>query len=102
MTVGAARVDQGIRRGAVVSITVDGARVAAFEGETVAAALIAAGRRTFRYSAKHNEPRSLYCGIGICQECRMIIDGNINVRACMTPVRPGMVVTTQHGLGDRA
>ena len=102
MTAGSARIDQGITRGAAISITVDGARVAAFEGETVAAALLASGRRTFRYSARRNEPRSLYCGIGVCQECRMIIDGAINVRACVTPVRSGMVVTTQHGLGDLA
>jgi predicted molibdopterin-dependent oxidoreductase YjgC len=102
MTAGPARVDLGIKRGAEISITVDGARLVAFEGETVAAALIGAGRRTFRHSAKRNEPRSLYCGIGVCQECRMIIDGNINVRACMTPVRSGMVVQTQHGLGDPA
>jgi len=102
MTAGPARVDLGITRGAQISITVDGERVAAFEGETVAAAMIGAGRRTFRYSTKRNEPRSLYCGIGICQECRMIIDGNINVRACMTEVRAGMTVKTQHGLGASA
>jgi predicted molibdopterin-dependent oxidoreductase YjgC len=102
MTVGAARVDLGLTRGAEISITVDGERLVAFEGETVAVAMIVAGRRTFRYSAKRNEPRSLYCGIGICQECRMIIDGDINKRACMTPVRSGMVVKTQHGLGDPA
>ena len=102
MTAGSARVDLGIKRGTEINITVDGESIAAFEGETVAAALIGAGRRTFRYSAKRNEPRSLYCGIGVCQECRMIIDGNINVRACMTEVRSGMIVKTQHGLGDPA
>jgi len=102
VTATSARVDAGIRRGAQISITVDGERMVAFEGESVAAAMIGAGRRTFRYSAKRSEPRSLYCGIGVCQECRMIIDGIINTRACMTQVRAGMVVKTQHGLGDPA
>jgi predicted molibdopterin-dependent oxidoreductase YjgC len=102
MTSGSARVDLGIRRGAEISIIVDGDRVVAFEGETVAAVLIAWGRRNFRYSTVRNQPRSLYCGIGVCWECRMVIDGNINTRACMTQVRSGMVVKTQHGLGDPA
>ena len=69
---------------------------------TIASPFPREGQRTFRYSAKRSEPRSLYCGIGVCQECRMIIDGTINTRACMTQVRAGMVVKTQHGLGDPA
>lgn len=100
MTTIATRIDDGIQRGPRLTITVDGESIAAFEGETVAAALIAAGHRVLRYSARRNEPRSLYCGIGICQECRMTIDGIINTRACMTAVRAGMVVTTQHGIGE--
>jgi len=100
MTTESTRVDLGIKRGTEITITVDGKRIVAFEGETVAAVLLACGQHIFRYSAKRNEPRSLYCGIGVCQECRMVIDGNINTRACMTTVRAGMVVKTQHGLGD--
>jgi predicted molibdopterin-dependent oxidoreductase YjgC len=102
MTTIAKRIDDGIERGARLPITVDGESLVAFEGETVAAALIAAGRRILRYSPKRNAPRSLYCGIGICQECRMVVDGVINTRACMTPVRAGMVVETQHDGGERA
>lgn len=99
MTTIATRIDDGIQRGPRLTITVDGESVPAFEGESVAAALLAAGHRVLRYTAKHNAPRSLYCGIGICQECCMTIDGIINTRACMTSVRAGMVVTTQHGIG---
>ncbi|MBN9004413.1 MAG: (2Fe-2S)-binding protein [Rhizobiales bacterium] len=95
-----ARIDSGIQRGAQFRITIDGESIIAFEGETVAAALIAAGHRTLRYSTKRKEPRSLYCGIGVCQECRMMIDGVINTRACMTPARAGMTVKTQHGIGE--
>ena len=38
-------------------------------------------------------PRGLYCGIGVCQECRVVADGVV-VRSCVTPVRAGMRVTT--------
>jgi predicted molibdopterin-dependent oxidoreductase YjgC len=100
MTATGSRIDNGIQRGPQLRITVDGESITAFEGETVAAALMAAGHRILRYSAKRNEPRSLYCGIGVCQECRMMIDGVINTRACMTPVRAGLAVKTQHGIGE--
>lgn len=96
----ARRIDDGIQRGPQLRIMVDDVSVVAFEGESVAAALIVADRRILRYSTKRNEPRSLYCGIGVCQECRMIIDGVINTRACVTAVRAGMVVKTQYGLGE--
>jgi len=49
---------------------------------------------------KRQEPRSLFCSIGVCQECLMVIDGRPNVPACQTPARPGMVVNTQHGMGE--
>ena len=100
MTLPSFRIDRGIRRGQAISITVDGQELLAFEGETIAAAIICAGRRTLRFSTKHNEPRSLFCGIGVCHECRMVVDGNINVQACITKVRAGMIVDTQHGLGE--
>lgn len=94
MRPGARRIDSGIARGKGLEIFVDGEAVAAFEGETVAAALLAAGRRCFRTSRQRGEPRSLYCGIGVCHECRLTIDGKVNVRACVTRVRKGMVVSS--------
>ena len=100
MTVTASRINRGARRGAELRITIDGESLVAFEGETVAAALIAAGRRILRYSVKRNEPRSIYCGIGVCQECRMTINGVINTRACMTPVQDGWVIKSQRGAGE--
>jgi len=80
-------------------ITVDGRPIAAREGDTVASALIAAGVRVFRYSTKREEPRSMFCAIGRCTDCAMTVAGEPNVRTCMIPARPGMVVETQHGLG---
>ena len=80
------------------TITVDGRQITAREGETVAAALLANGIRTFRHTQKRGEPRGVFCGIGQCTDCIMEIDGKLNVRACMTPARPGMIVRSQKGL----
>jgi predicted molibdopterin-dependent oxidoreductase YjgC len=82
-------------RGAKVSITVDGRRIEAYEGEPIAAALAAAGIRVFRRTRKHKAPRGLYCAIGRCTDCVMTVDGVPSVRTCVTPVRDGMVVRSQ-------
>jgi aerobic-type carbon monoxide dehydrogenase small subunit (CoxS/CutS family) len=93
------RVEKGVKRGRQFEIEVDGEKITAYEGETVAAALIAAGRKTFRRTARNGHPRGMYCGIGLCYECMMIIDGVPNTRACQTPATPGCRVETQEGLG---
>lgn len=82
-----------------VTITFDGQELRVRAGEMLAAALTAAGVHTFHYSAKRKEPRGMFCAIGRCTDCAMIVDGVPNVRTCVTPVRAGMVVETQHGLG---
>ena len=81
-------------------ITFDGRPVVAREGDTIAAALMADGVKVFRYSPKRDEPRSMFCAIGRCTDCAMTVDGAPNVRTCITRARPGMVVQTQHGLGQ--
>jgi predicted molibdopterin-dependent oxidoreductase YjgC len=82
-----------------VLIEVDGKRIEAYEGEPIAAALLAAGIRVFRYTVRRNEPRGLFCAIGRCTDCVMTVDGTPNIRTCITPVRDGMKVETQGGLG---
>ncbi len=89
------RIEKGIERGQRIEIKVDGEKVIAYQGETVAAALIASGRRTFRWTTKKNEPRGMYCGIGLCFECMMEINGIPNTRACQTLVTPGCQVKTR-------
>jgi predicted molibdopterin-dependent oxidoreductase YjgC len=89
------RITEGIQRGERIEIEVDGDRVEAFLGETVAAALIAAGRWTLRRTDHTHAPRGLYCGVGVCFECLVGVDGHPRVRACQTPVAPGMRVDTQ-------
>lgn len=78
---------------------VDGLPVAALAGQTVAAALLAAGLRVFRYSAA-GAPRGLFCGMGVCFECLVTIDGLTGQRACITPARPGMRVRLGKPEGD--
>jgi predicted molibdopterin-dependent oxidoreductase YjgC len=85
--------------GKEVEIIVDGQRIKAYEGEPILSALLAAGHRISRYTVKNKEPRGLYCGIGQCTDCAMTVDGQPNVRTCITPVRDGMIIKTQHGLG---
>ncbi len=81
-----------------VTIFYNGTPVEAIEGEPIAAALMSAGIRAFRTTAKRHEPRGIFCAIGRCTDCMMIVDGRPNTRTCITPVRDGMQVETQHGL----
>lgn len=83
-----------IQRGRLVEINVDGRHIDAYEGETVAAAMLAAGIFTFRQSRKYKEPRSLSCGMGSCMECLVTVNGTNSLRACMTPVAAGMLIET--------
>jgi sarcosine oxidase subunit alpha len=93
------RVEKGVTRGKPFEIDVDGEKIIAYEGETISAALIAAGRRTFRHTTKKNHPRGMFCGIGLCHECLMVINGVPNTRACQTLATPGCRVESQEGLG---
>jgi len=85
--------------GRKVKILVDGNEIEAYEGEMIAAALMAAGKRAFRKTRKGKEPRGIFCAIGRCTDCVMTVDGVPNVRTCVTPVRDGMVIKTQDGAG---
>src|SRR5262250_1919892 len=68
------RLSGGISRGRKVELVVDGVVLPAFEGESVAAALLAAGRRGLRVTPRHGDRRGMYCGIGLCFECVMVVD----------------------------
>jgi predicted molibdopterin-dependent oxidoreductase YjgC len=83
-----------LRPGRRVSITVDGRRLEAFEGEPVAVAMMAAGIRICRLTEKRCEPRGIFCARGQCIDCILTVDGRPNVRACITPVADGMQVQT--------
>jgi aerobic-type carbon monoxide dehydrogenase small subunit (CoxS/CutS family) len=90
----------GIRREQAFQVVVDGQMVEAYAGETVAAVLLAAGKRTFSY-APDGSPRGYACGVGRCFCCQVTIDGEAGVRACQTPARPEMKIRTGLGEGGR-
>jgi predicted molibdopterin-dependent oxidoreductase YjgC len=79
---------------APVRLTVDGRPVAAAPTDSVAAALLAAGSLTFRRSPMSGAARGPYCGMGVCFDCLVTIDGAPNQQACLTAVRDGMTVET--------
>jgi predicted molibdopterin-dependent oxidoreductase YjgC len=85
--------------GRPVTLTVDGRPVEAVEGESVLAALWAAGIRALHRTALTGEPRALLCGIGVCFDCLVTVEGERSTRACMTPVTDGMTVTLQLDAG---
>jgi len=88
------------KRGAPITFTFDGAAIVAFDGEPIAVALHAAGVRALAHSAgERPHPRGLYCAIGNCSSCMMVVDGVPNVKSCIEPAKDGMVVQTQHGKG---
>ena len=82
-----------------LAISVDGKAIPARSGEPIAAAMMGAGIRKMRVTARFGNPRGVYCGIGRCTDCVMVVNGKANVRTCVTPVEDGMRVETQIGLG---
>ncbi len=89
----------GIPPAKSVEISVDGKPIVAREGETIAAALAAAGIRVHRYTSNKHEPRGVFCGIGQCSDCLMVVNGVPNVKTCITSVVEGMAIETQYGTG---
>lgn len=85
-------------RGRKITFTFDGRPIEAYEGETIAAALHAAGVRILSRT-RSGAPRGLFCAIGKCSSCLATVDGIPNVKTCVTPVREGMVVESQRGPG---
>lgn len=85
-------------KGKPVTFRFDGQEIEGFEGEPIAAALKAAGVMVHRYTAKEHKPRGIFCAIGRCTDCVMVVDGVPNVRTCITPLKAGMVVQTQYGV----
>ncbi|HEY6717501.1 MAG TPA: (2Fe-2S)-binding protein [Reyranella sp.] len=83
--------------GAPVAITVDGKAIGARAGDTVAAALLAAGIDHCRTTPVTGAPRAPYCLMGVCFDCLVGIDGVGSRQGCLVLVREGMAVETQLG-----
>lgn len=85
--------------GTPYTFTFDGRTLTALPGQTLAAALWATGILSWRTTRGGGAPRGAFCGIGSCYDCLATVNGRPNQRACLVPVRPGDVVTTQEGTG---
>jgi sarcosine oxidase subunit alpha len=76
-----------------VTLSINGKSVAVAAGTTVAVAILSAGESAFRHSVA-GEPRGPLCGMGVCFECRVTVDGAPHCRSCQTVCRDGMEVIT--------
>ncbi|MFI1735582.1 (2Fe-2S)-binding protein [Streptomyces acidicola] len=77
-----------------ISVTVDGERLGALAGQTVAGLLMSRGRISWRTTSRTGRPRGLFCGIGVCFDCLVTVNGLSDVRACQRRVADGDVVET--------
>ncbi|MET3803344.1 putative molibdopterin-dependent oxidoreductase YjgC [Nakamurella sp. UYEF19] len=84
---------------ATIQFSFDGVALTAVEGQSIGAALIAAGHRSWRTTRINGAPRGIFCGIGICFDCLVTVNGRPSRRACLIDVQPGDVVVTQEGAG---
>jgi len=87
------------QRGETVAFYYNGQEIEAYPSETIAAALHAAGVRKLGMSPELHRPRGLFCAIGNCSSCFMVVDGQPNMRVCVMKVKPGMRVEEQEGKG---
>lgn len=88
------------QRGPRLNVTVDGEPVEAYAGETAATVLIAAGHIMYQHAATEHPHKCLFCGMGVCFNCVLTINGIPNTRACLTTVTEGMVIETNWSSDD--
>ncbi|MGW0947415.1 (2Fe-2S)-binding protein [Streptomyces sp. NPDC002623] len=87
------------RPGARFTVTFDGREIEALPGQTIAAALWSSGVTAWRTTRGEGRARGVFCGIGVCFDCLVTVDGRPNQRACLVPALPGADVRTQEGTG---
>ena len=85
------------KKGKGVTFYYEGQELKGCEGETIAAALYAAGVRSLHETEKKHRHRGLFCAIGNCSSCLMKVNGIPNVRVCVEPLREGITVERQVG-----
>ena len=88
-------------KGPLVEFTMDGKAMTGYEGEPIAAALRAAGILQHRRTRKTGEARGVFCAIGRCTDCVMVVDAVPNIRTCIMPLRAGIKIHTQYALAPK-
>lgn len=89
----------GARPGSAFAVTFDDRAITVLPGQTIAAALWAAGITSWRTTRGSGEPRGVFCGIGVCFDCLVTVNGRANQRACLVRAEAGDVIRTQEGTG---
>jgi hypothetical protein len=89
-------------KGRQIQFTFDGKPMEGFEDEPIAIALRSNGVMVHRHTSKKNEPRGIFCAIGRCTDCIMVVNGIPNVRTCVEQLKEGMVIQTQMGVSSKA
>ena len=89
---------ESYHKGKQITFTFDGKELTGYEGDSIAAALKAAGVMVHRYTRKEHKPRGIFCAIGRCTDCVMVVNGKPNIRTCVTPLEANMEVCTQYGV----
>ena len=80
-----------------IQFTFDDTTITAVSGQSIGAALLVASQRSLRKTRFNKNKRGIFCGIGVCFDCLVVIDGVTNQRACITEIKSGMKVQTQVG-----
>ena len=81
------------------TVLFDGREIRALPGQSIAAALWSSGVTAWRTTRGGGRPRGVFCGIGVCFDCLVTVDGRPNQRACLVPAVRGADVRTQRGTG---
>lgn len=83
------RIQHGVSRCKPFNIQVNGTPVIAYSGETIATVMLAAGYLVFRHTIISGEARGPFCGMGLCFDCLVTLNGQQNVRSCITFAQAG-------------
>lgn len=78
-----------------VEITLDGEAMTGVQGQTIAGIVLASGALAWRRTSVEGRPRGLFCGIGVCFDCLVTVNGDPDVRACQRRAVDGDVVASQ-------
>jgi predicted molibdopterin-dependent oxidoreductase YjgC len=93
---------EGIRpQGDTVNFIFEGQPLKGWKGEAIASAIMRAGLQTLRRTRIGNEPRGYYCGMGLCWECAVHVEGQGIVRSCSDPIQEGQVISFADGRWDK-
>ena len=87
-----------IRPGAsrTITLSIDGEAIDGLAGQSIAGVVLASGRLAWRRTSSEGKPRGLFCGIGVCFDCIVTVNGERDVRACQRRAADGDVVEGQH------